>query len=201
MDRQFNISFKMSDVVKTLAVSPIVVVIGYWVACLPWSSENAPAWVQAFGSIAAIIAAASLPVWHDVIRVRAEQQRLRQLLIMNAKFQVQYLGLLFRTLYEAVHDFGDPSITKYLSNGHHQKLRAHADGLNCLPMASLSPWAFRSLGNLKAGAAYALQITESLSDIDITSTQYRTDVRLLEHHHRMAKIIHEQFVSGRDFAD
>jgi len=163
--------------------------------------SKAADWVQAFGSVVAILAAAGLPVWHDILRSKKEQQRLRKLLVMNSKFQVQYISLLYRTLYEAVHDFGDPSINRYLANGHHQKLRAHMDGLACLPMANLSPWEFRSLGNLKAGASYAMEVADSLKDVDVTSHKYRNDVRLLKHHMEMAQIIHQQFVSNIEFAD
>jgi hypothetical protein len=43
---------------------------------LPWGSANAPAWVQAVGSIAAIIAAWLIPYQHEQMRVRKQKEDL-----------------------------------------------------------------------------------------------------------------------------
>lgn len=67
MDREFNIRFKLSDVLKLLVMSPVVVVLVLWALSWPWSDNNAPAWVQAIGSIGAI----GVAIWVGSAQARA----------------------------------------------------------------------------------------------------------------------------------
>lgn len=53
-DREFHIRFTLADVGKLLCFSPLLIGLVYLLICLPWSSVNAPAWVQAVGSVGAI---------------------------------------------------------------------------------------------------------------------------------------------------
>lgn len=56
-DREFHIRFNLADLLKGLCASPVVVVAAYGLICLPWDSNNAPLWVQAIGSVGAILVA------------------------------------------------------------------------------------------------------------------------------------------------
>lgn len=57
LGREFHIRFTLSDLGKALCFSPVLIVLIYLLICLPWSSANAPAWVQALGSVGAILIA------------------------------------------------------------------------------------------------------------------------------------------------
>ncbi|WP_395503074.1 hypothetical protein [Ectopseudomonas mendocina] len=57
LDKEFHIRFTLADVGKALCFSPILVVLVYVLICLPWESSNAAAWVQAIGSVLAIVVA------------------------------------------------------------------------------------------------------------------------------------------------
>ena len=70
------IRFNWVTVVKVLFISPAVVVPICLLLYLPWDSPNAPAWVQAVGSIAAIIAAWLIPYQHEQMRVRKQKEDL-----------------------------------------------------------------------------------------------------------------------------
>lgn len=61
MNREFHIRFTLSDVLKLLLASPVVVVFIFCMFALPWDSKDAPAWVQAIGSIVAIVIAIAVP--------------------------------------------------------------------------------------------------------------------------------------------
>lgn len=61
---------------KALMLSPLVVLIGWWVFTWSWESQAAPAWVQAVGSIGAILAAGAVPAWQrrlEGLRREADQ--------------------------------------------------------------------------------------------------------------------------------
>lgn len=72
LDKEFHIRFTLSDVGKALCFSPVVVVLLYLLICLPWGSNNAAAWVQAVGSVLAILVA--IYISHQE-RLRLEKER------------------------------------------------------------------------------------------------------------------------------
>src|SRR5471032_776952 len=76
LEREIIIRFTGISVVKALFLSPIVVVPVCLLLYLPWDSPNAPAWVQAVGSIAAIIAAWLIPYQHEQMRIRKQKEDL-----------------------------------------------------------------------------------------------------------------------------
>ncbi|XXF10169.1 hypothetical protein J3Q00_07405 [Pseudomonas sp. D2-3] len=59
---------------RLLAVTPAAVVVLFftsrWAVGLPWGSTEAPAWVQAVGSVVAIFAAWLIPHYHEAARLR-----------------------------------------------------------------------------------------------------------------------------------
>lgn len=57
-------------------MSPAVVVPFCLLLYVPWGSANTPAWVQAVGSIAAIIAAGLIPYQHEQVRTRKQKEDL-----------------------------------------------------------------------------------------------------------------------------
>lgn len=60
---------------KALVLSPAVVILGWWVFSWPWDSVSAPAWVQAVGSVGAVLAA----IWVSDRQHRLERiDRLRR---------------------------------------------------------------------------------------------------------------------------
>lgn len=56
-NRKFVIRFTLSDILKGIVCSPVLIIIVAGIICLPWESANAPAWVQAIGSVLAIVVA------------------------------------------------------------------------------------------------------------------------------------------------
>ncbi|KZN16193.1 MULTISPECIES: hypothetical protein [Pseudomonas] len=76
LEREIVIRFTWASVVRALCLSPAVVIPLCLLLYLPWGSANAPAWVQAVGSIAAIIAAWLIPYQHEQMRARKQKEDL-----------------------------------------------------------------------------------------------------------------------------
>lgn len=76
LDREINLRFSGLSLVKALFLSPAVVAPALLLLYLPWDSPNAPAWVQAVGSIAAIFAAWLIPFKHEQLRIRKQKDDL-----------------------------------------------------------------------------------------------------------------------------
>lgn len=55
LDKEFHIRFTLVGVAKILLFSPFVIAPVCLLVLLPWGSSSAPAWVQAIGSVMAII--------------------------------------------------------------------------------------------------------------------------------------------------
>lgn len=70
------VTIPIITLLKALMLSPLVVLIGWWVFTWSWESQAAPAWVQAVGSIGAILAAGAVPAWQrrlEGLRREADQ--------------------------------------------------------------------------------------------------------------------------------
>ncbi|WP_055135005.1 hypothetical protein [Pseudomonas corrugata] len=76
LQKEIVIRFTGAGVLRFLFLSPVVLIPSYLVFSLPWESSNAPAWVQAVGSIAAIIAAWMIPHRHEQMRIRKQKEDL-----------------------------------------------------------------------------------------------------------------------------
>lgn len=70
------IRFTWAGVAKAFFLSPLVIIPFSLLVHLPWDSANAPAWVQAVGSVAAIIAAWWIPHQHEKSRVEKQKDEL-----------------------------------------------------------------------------------------------------------------------------
>ncbi|HDP4782589.1 hypothetical protein [Pseudomonas aeruginosa] len=69
---RFTITFRPRSLLAGALLSPAVVLLGWWVCGWSWDSAYAPAWVQAIGSIGAILAAVSVAWFADH---RTEQRK------------------------------------------------------------------------------------------------------------------------------
>lgn len=75
-NKEYIIRIKWADIAKGLAVSPFAVVLLFGLIYLPWDSPSAPAWVQAIGSIGAILGAYVIANrQHQVAEQRLENER------------------------------------------------------------------------------------------------------------------------------
>lgn len=91
MEREVVIRFKLSDVLKGLLASPILIVAVYCLFAIPWGNAAAPNWVQAIGSIGAIAAALAVAeMGHRRERERVAREKLLE--------EVQLMLVADRTL-------------------------------------------------------------------------------------------------------
>lgn len=157
-------------------------------------SNEYASWVQAFGSVIAIIAAGAFPIWHDTLKQQREQRRIKELLFMAAVRQVDMLERLYSVVAKANEDFGRASINGYLQEGKHLRWSAHIDGLNAFPMAQLSPHDFEVIGILKVAAAYGERVSGELHDWVSFDDNYRNEGKLLYEHFQQTENIKQRFL-------
>jgi hypothetical protein len=69
------------DIVGVLFVSPLAVLVAWWIFNWPWESPNAPAWVQAVGSIAAIL----VSVWISNAKDRRDEGKAKEKIALLQK--------------------------------------------------------------------------------------------------------------------
>lgn len=93
-DKQFVIRFTLEDLGKGLVCSPVLIVLIASALCLPWDGSNAPAWVQAIGSVIAIISA----IWLAQLQSRSQRNVLKT---QNVEFANKLSILLRRVLVDA----------------------------------------------------------------------------------------------------
>lgn len=158
-----------------------------------WGSldGSAAAWVQAFGSMIAIVAAGAFPLWHEAVRSKSEARRLGQLLAAASYDHLMLIFLLYWALDKSIEDFGERSIKLYVDNGHHLKWGINVESLKAFPRTQLNAHQFKSLNALLVGAEYAKAMSDN---IDAWEFGYGAiqPLRILKHHLEMAQLIHNQ---------
>lgn len=100
-NRKFVIRFTLGDILKGIVCSPVLIIIVAGIICLPWESANAPAWVQAIGSVLAIVVA----VW--VAQHQAESH-LTATRAQNVDL-VKKLSIILKRVFTDAHRAGDAS--------------------------------------------------------------------------------------------
>lgn len=102
-DREFHIRFTLAQVGKALLLSPLVLLPAWGLMSLPWSSEHAPSWVQAVGSVAAIGVAILVASFQDRRR-RHEAAHSEAELMKKVVALATHAGNVLGAAYEAVRD-------------------------------------------------------------------------------------------------
>lgn len=159
-----------------------------------WGSLDGEAanWVQAFGSVIAIVAAGAFPLWHETVRSQNESRRLALLLAEASRSHKDLIFLLYWALHKSVEDFGERSIRLYIDNGHHLKWGINVESLKALPRTQLGAWEFKSINTLLVGAEYAKEMNNRLDDSAFAFDNPQS-LKILKHHLEMAQLIHWQF--------
>lgn len=83
---EITVNFKFRP--KLLLVSPIAILLAFGLFQMPWGDASAPAWVQAIGTILAVLAAWYFPYRHGL---EVEQRAERRLVKEQRKKQKSYI--------------------------------------------------------------------------------------------------------------
>ncbi|WP_141099336.1 hypothetical protein [Pseudomonas nitroreducens] len=148
-------------------------------------------WVQAIGSIVAVIGAGAFPYFHESHRERRQQARTRRLLHMLAQRQESELLKLWKVVHDSVHDFGAESIGPYLEKREQLRWPSHVAALDSITISDLDPFCVMALGDLKVGAAFAVLICDRLNDWNVIGDQEIVDARTLFDHYQVAQVVTE----------
>ncbi|MEE4341418.1 hypothetical protein V2J66_07315 [Pseudomonas alliivorans] len=160
------------------------------------SSAETAAWVQAFGSIAAIWGAVLITGWQSRAqtkeRSRAEKDRnsrILKVLLFLVRSQQEQLRLLHSTLYKAIEDFGEGSIRPYLETNWHLQWPAHIEALRSIDINELDADMVKRLIEMKVGAEFAWSICERLDHWDTLGSRELNEIRMLNHYWEMSGLM------------
>ncbi|MNP01818.1 hypothetical protein D3C76_936460 [compost metagenome] len=81
LPKEIVFTIRPRDIVGILLVSPLAVLVAWWIFNWPWESPNAPAWVQAVGSIAAIL----VSVWIPNAKDRRDERKAKEKIALLQK--------------------------------------------------------------------------------------------------------------------
>lgn len=118
----------------------------FYLVAKPNSAELA-SWVQALGSVIAIIVAAYLPIWHTKVALKRRQASLAETLRVISEDAVESLCLLVNIFYHP--DREGSQMASYQNFHRGREWASLVDQLSQIPVAELSPVAARDLSYLK----------------------------------------------------
>lgn len=166
LKKEITISFSWLSVMKASFFSPTVVIPVWLLFYLPWDSPNAPAWVQAVGSIAAIIAAWLIPYQHEQIRIKKQKEDLLA--------SVAWLALRVKNSFDHMMDVilrSEPKARdRWLFLSSPTDWAIHRDAAREFPLTGFTSDEISWLLALRSITEFGLMCAESLSVWDFDNT-------------------------------
>lgn len=139
--RFFELRLSLPNVITIASV-----ILVFYLVAKPNSAEMA-SWVQAIGSIVAIVVAAYLPIWHAKVALKRRQESLAETLRVISEDAVESLCLLANIFYSPEHEGSQMASYQNFHRG--REWDSLVDQLGQIPVAELSPTAARDLSYLK----------------------------------------------------
>ncbi|BAO62864.1 hypothetical protein PPC_3517 [Pseudomonas protegens Cab57] len=149
----------VQNVVLSLA---FVYVTGFAIKTYGLSNSEVASWVQAFGSIAAIIVAAYFPILHARKALEARQQSLAEILGVLADDAVESLHLLAGAFYCPVREKRE--MMKYETFHRNRDWQALIDQLSQIPVAELTPSLAKDLSYLKDAVGFGALVASKIPE-------------------------------------
>lgn len=180
-------------VLKLFLFSPALLLIGSLLFYVPWSSPNAPAWVQAVGSIAAIIAAWLIP--YQLERARARKQKAE--LVASVGWLALRVKNSFDHMASVVKQSDPAALRRWLFLSSPLDWSIHRDAAREFPLTGFTRDEISWLLSLRSITEFGLTCSETLSAWD-----FETDPNLAENfplndeikfHHPQIEWVMEQF--------
>lgn len=136
-------------------------------------------WVQAIGSIVAIIAAGTFPLMHERVKEYRAGKRARTILLLLLYNQKIEIEKLINVLSDAVVTQGE-TIECYQKDSSALTWAPHMEALRAISMADLDPEHVDMLGQMKVAAAYVQVVIGQLKEWDGFSDEAKTVINCLE---------------------
>lgn len=180
---------------KLLALTPVAVLVAFfsirWLFSLPWDSQSAPGWLQAIGSIFAILAAGLFPIWHFAIQESRRKKLAAHLVCVLTQDHLLYYKLLYRACNSAISDFGE-SLKIYQTLGHHLVWTDHLDGLCRVDYRGLDVVTIRNVQSMRVAARFAVTVIAEINNFNALDETTIANTRLLMKFRDDAMIIEKQ---------
>ena len=127
----------------------------FYIVAKPNSAELA-SWVQALGSVVAIVFAAYLPIWHSKVSLKRRQDSLAEIMRVLSDEAVESLYLLSNVFYRP--DRESTQMASYQKFHRGRDWASQIDQLAQIPVAELSPLAARDLSYLKDAVSFGAYV-------------------------------------------
>jgi len=162
LQREFVIKSSNPAILTVYLLTPFSLLAGGLLLYVPWSSPNAPAWVQAVGSIAAIIAAWLIP--YHLERARLKKQK------ADLLASVGWLALRVKNSFDhmsSVVSKSDPDALRgWLFVSAHAEWSIHRDAAREFPLAGFTRDEISWLLALRSVTEFGVLCSEALRTWD-----------------------------------
>lgn len=156
---EFTIKLRPRSLLIGVALSPVIVLLGWWVCSWDWESNNAPAWVQAVGSVLAIIAAWFVPQLHEA----AKERRKRDQMLRNLGWMAIRTRVMGRRLIEVL-DFPDANLSGWIGLNDLERWNVQRQAVDTFPIETLAGDDVVIIANLRLAAVFGQMVAESICE-------------------------------------
>ena len=153
LPERVTVTIPVTTLVRALTLSPAAVLVGWWVYTWSWNSQNAPAWVQAVGSIAAILAAWFIPQLHEL----SKEKRKRADAHENLRWLAIRLGVQCDRMLNVLRDPAT-HLPFFHTINDLELWRVHHKLINDVPITDLAEMDMVLIANLRTIAAIGLAL-------------------------------------------
>lgn len=139
----------------------VVVFAATYILMLAVNAGDAGAnWVQAIGSIIAIVAAGYFPIWHSKVERKNHQQRLLELMRVLSDDSAEALWLLSNSF--VMPEFEVEWMRQYLQNHRDRDWEPLLNGLSQVPVAEIPPERVSELGRIRDAVQFGASVATML---------------------------------------
>ncbi|MFG5863666.1 hypothetical protein [Metapseudomonas sp. CR1201] len=160
LHKEITWKFTLADVGKFLVVSPVAVIAVYCLLLLPWEAEGASGWVQAFGSVIAIVAAGFFPIWHSSVMQKERETRLLELMRVLADEGLESMWLLSNTFVLPEHEVSN--MRAYLEHHRQRDWEPLLASLGQVPVAEIPPAKASEFGKMLNAVQFGANVASLL---------------------------------------
>jgi hypothetical protein len=151
--------FSVQNVVLGLSLAFVAILA---IRTFGLNSGEVASWVQAFGSVAAIVFAAYLPIWHGRVSLKRRQDSLAEIMRVISDDAIESLCLLSSTFLCPERERSQMAKYEIFHRG--RDWAALVDQLAQIPVAELSPTSARDLSYLKDAVSFGSFVASKIPD-------------------------------------
>lgn len=172
----FTIKIKPMMILKVVVLSPVVALPVFLIGYILSLTEQPSNWVQAVGSVLALVGASLLPIWHFD---RAKRQKDHEVLQLMSALAIREKEMFAMLLGCFAIDGDLEYANSYIRNGRVYEWEPMVLALNQFPLQDLPAARAADFITLRDAAQYALYMAYRVKDFSIFSDEERFKIQTL----------------------